>query len=32
LSVRPYTVQQYGKDFDLGAFKNDVTVVLNVVG
>ena len=25
-----YTVQQYGKPFDLGAFRGNVTVVLNV--
>ena len=29
-SFYDYTVKQYGKDFDLGAFKGDVTVVLNV--
>ena len=29
-SFYDYTVEQYGKPFDLGAFKGDVTVVLNV--
>jgi len=29
-SFYDYTVEQYGKPFDLGAFKGDVTVILNV--
>ena len=29
-SFYDYTVSQYGKPFDLSAFKSDVTVVLNV--
>jgi glutathione peroxidase len=29
-SFYDYTVQQYGKPFDLGAFRGNVTVVLNV--